>query len=298
MTPRNRNRLIVLLVLVIPVGIFVVSIFYNAFRVPPPSMPTPNGYDDLVKSGEMLATNVIDYTNLNQPDLQALVSENSNALALARAGLQKQCQVSMDDLIGTTNMDWLGSIKDLGVAFAAEGRLEEMEGHTNEAIKSYLDIVHLANESSRGGVLIDELVGLAIEGVGARKLEKLVPQLDAQTCRETAAALETLDSQRQTLDEVMQQEHDWARRTHPGIRHEIERMMERNSLNKIYKASERRFTTQQTATRQLIIDLAARAYELDNGRLPASVNDLAPKYIKTIPEDPLTGTNLDYLPTK
>jgi hypothetical protein len=195
-------------------------------------------------------------------------------------------------------MDWLGSIKDLGVAFAAEGRLEEMEGHTNEAIKSYLDIVHLANESSRGGVLIDELVGLAIEGVGARKLEKLVPQLDAQTCRETAAALETLDSQRQTLDEVMQQEHDWARRTHPGIRHEIERMMERNSLNKIYKASERRFTTQQTATRQLIIDLAARAYELDNGRLPASVNDLAPKYIKTIPEDPLTGTNLDYLPTK
>lgn len=299
MTNKTLKRLILILIFGVPLAIFIFSIFYNAFRVPPPPhLPTPNGYDDLVKSGEMLATNVVDYANLNQPDLQALVLENSNALVLARAGLQKECLVSMDYLIGmtniTTNMNWLPDVKLLGLAFAAEARLEEMQGHTNEAVKSCLDVVHLANESSRGGVLIDELVGLATEGVGTRELGKLVPELDAQTCRETANTLETLDSQRQTWDEVMQQEHDWARRTHPGIRHEIQRIREHKYLNSIYKASERRFTTQQTAMRKLIIALAARAYTLDNGHAPANAADLVPNYLKAIPQDPLTGTNMVY----
>jgi len=44
-------------------------------------------------------------------------------------------------------------------------------------------------------------------------------------------------------------------------------------------------------TRQLLIDLAARAYELDKGQSPANVADLVPDYLKAIPQDPFTGTN-------
>jgi hypothetical protein len=296
-TPRNRNRLIVIIVLAVPVAIFVWSIFLNAFKVPPaPPLPNPNGYDDLVKAGELLAPNFLAYTNLDEAGLETLVSEDSNALVLARAGLQKQCHTSLDYLIGTTNWDWLNNLKYLGGAFAAEGRLAEIQGYTNEAVKSYLDVIHLANESSRGGVMIDELVGIAIEARGTSELQRLVPQLDSQTCSNTATALETLDSQRQTWDEVMQQEHDWARRNFPGIKHEIQRMMERSSVEKISRAAEARFNKQETKTRQLIIDLAARVYLLDKGHSPASVTDLVPDYLKTIPQDPLTGTNMTYLP--
>jgi competence protein ComGC len=46
----------------------------------------------------------------------------------------------------------------------------------------------------------------------------------------------------------------------------------------------------------LIINLAARAYELDKGHRPASLNDLVPDYLKTIPQDPSTGKNMDYSP--
>ena len=49
-------------------------------------------------------------------------------------------------------------------------------------------------------------------------------------------------------------------------------------------------------THQLIVDLAARAYELDKGHRPVSVAELVPEYLKAVPQDPVTGTNLIYSP--
>lgn len=260
-------------------------------------MPNPNGYDDLMKSSKMLAPNVGNYTNRDLNELQTIVSADSNALQIARAGLQKQCRVPLDyDPTSTASEIRLPAIKLLGASFAAEGNLSEMQGHPDEAAISYIDIIHLANESSRGGVLIDELVGIAIEHKGTDKLQPLVPQLDANTCRETAVALETLDAQRQSWDDVMWQEHYWSRRTFPGIRYEITRMMMYKEMKKMNQTAERRFDDQVTRTRKLIIDLAARAYELDKGHPPASVADLVTNYLKTIPIDPATGTNMVYLP--
>ena len=50
----------------------------------------------------------------------------------------------------------------------------------------------------------------------------------------------------------MQQERDWSRRTFPGIRNELVRLMSRNMLNKAYQNAEQRFEEQQSKTRQLI----------------------------------------------
>jgi hypothetical protein len=41
-----------------------------------------------------------------------------------------------------------------------------------------------------------------------------------------------------------------------------------------------------------MIALAARAYELDKGHRPASATDLVPDYLKAVPQDPATGTNI------
>jgi hypothetical protein len=46
----------------------------------------------------------------------------------------------------------------------------------------------------------------------------------------------------------------------------------------------------------LLVQLAARAYELENGKRPKSLADLVPAYLKTIPQDPGTGTNIAYSP--
>jgi competence protein ComGC len=64
----------------------------------------------------------------------------------------------------------------------------------------------------------------------------------------------------------------------------------------VFRKTKEKFQQQQIKTRQLMVDLAARAYELDKGKSPASLADLVPEYLKAIPQDPFTGTNMIYSP--
>ncbi|HEY5233569.1 MAG TPA: hypothetical protein VIK35_08560 [Verrucomicrobiae bacterium] len=299
MTIKTRNRLIVLFILAFP---FVILFGFLASQVVGPlppiqPLPNPNGYDDFVKAGKMTASNTSDFDKMNEQELQTLVDGNSNALQLVRSGLRMQCRVALDySPNSSTLLDQLAGMKRLAQAFAAEGRLAEMGNRPGAAAKSYLDAIHFGNESVRGGVLINELVGIAIEANATSHLTNLVERLDAKSCRETAATLEALDSQRQTWNEFMQQENDWSHRAFTGVRNEIARLMARKSLLPAQAAAGRKWKQQQIKTRQLIIDFAARAYELDKGKPPVSVADLVPDYLKAIPQDPFTGTNMVYSP--
>jgi hypothetical protein len=300
MTVRTRNRLIALSIIAAPFVFFLgLLLFWDAEPLPPiPPLPNPNGYEDLVKAGAMADDNTGDYYEMKLEELRRLVAKNSDALQAARTGLQEDCAVPLQfsENYMSQHLSELADYKRLAQAFVAEGRLAEMENRPGDAAKSFLDAIHLGHKSAHGGILIDQLVGTAIEAMGVSQLQKLVDQLDAKMCHETAATLETLDSQRQTWDEVMQQERDWSRRTFPGLGNELGRLISRNSLNKAFLKAEQRLDNQESKTRQLIIDLAARAYELDKGHPPASATDLVPDYLKAVPQDPFTGTNMVYSP--
>lgn len=41
--------------------------------------------------------------------------------------------------------------------------------------------------------------------------------------------------------------------------------------------------------------MAARAYELENGKSPIQPANLVPAYLKTIPKDPVTSTDMTLL---
>jgi len=299
MTQKTRNRLIVLFILTFPFIVLFGFLVSQIVGTLPPiqPLPNPNGYDDFVKAEQMLPSNNSDLNKMNEQELQMFVNENSNALQLVRSGLQMQCRVALDySPDSSTLLNQLAGMKRLAQAFAAEGKLAEMENRPSAAAKSYLDAVHFGNESMRGGVLINELVGIAIEAIATSHLTNLVEQLDAKSCRETAATLEALDSQRQTRNEFMRQENDWSRRTFTGIRYEIARLMTRKSLLPAQAAAERKLKQQQMRTRQLVINFAARAYELDKGQPPASLADLVPDYLKAIPQDPFTSADMVYSP--
>lgn len=299
MTVRTRNRLIAFSIIAAPfVFLLCLVLFWKAEPLPPvPPLPNPNGYDDLAKAGNMVSNDFDNCWEFSSAKLRGLITKDTEAFQIARTGLQQECRVPLDySPTSSALLDKLQSIRYLAFAFEAEGKLAEMENRTNDAIESYLDLIRLGNASARGGIIIDQQVGIAIESLGVEQLQKLAHQLDAKSCRETSATLETLDSQRQTWDEVMQQERNWSHRTFPGIRHEFVRLTERNSMQKLYQDIEQQFDERRRKTRQLIINLAARAYELDKGHRPASVADLVPDYLKTIPQDPFTGTNMVYSP--
>jgi hypothetical protein len=250
-----------------------------------------------VKAGEMAAIETGDFSETKLEDLRAQTAKNYGALQAARIGLQEDCAVPLQFSLNVSqHLPELADFKRLAQAFVVEGQRAEMENRPGDAVKSYFDTIRLGHKSAQGGVLIDQLVGTAIEAMGVSHLQKLVDQLDAKTCRETAATLETLDAQRQTWTEVMQQERAWVRRAYPDIKYRWSELVVSSSLKKGIQKAEQKFKNQQSKTRQLLVDLAARAYQLDHGRRPASVADLTPDYLRAVPKDPFSDTNLVLTP--
>ncbi|HEX5398031.1 MAG TPA: hypothetical protein VFY06_03175 [Verrucomicrobiae bacterium] len=297
MTTKTRKWLVTILILAFPFVLFLGFLIFMEEPPPPlPALPNPNGYADLVKAGAAVHPDTGNYDTMGEAQLKKIVSANAAALSLARAGMSNQCGVPVQYSLSYTSnhLNDLTAMKRLAQAFVAEGTLAEMEGRTNDAVQSFLDTIHLGIESSQGGALIDELVGMAIQAIGTSQLQTLVPDLDARTCREAASALSTLDSQKQTWTEVMQQESDWSHGTFRGWQYDLLRWRTRKKTAAENKTMHQKFLAQERKPRQLILDLAARAYELDKGRRPASAADLVPEYLEAVPTDPVTDTNMIY----
>lgn len=300
MTTRTRNRLITVFILLFPFVLFTGFLIFRTSGPLPPilPLPNPNGYDDLVKAGQMVSSNSWNYEKMTTDQLRETVSANAAALALARTGLNQECRVPVEFSVPYINLHLaeLAGLKRLAQAFVAEGRLAEGKGSFGEAAATYLDLLRLGDNATRGGILIDALVGVAIDNMGVASLQKITGQLDAKSCRKAAATLETLDTQRPFWADILQQEHAWSRRTFPGIRYELGRLVMFSTVRQARQKAGQKFAEQEKNTRQLTIDLAARAFELEKGHRPASPADLVPDYLKAIPQDPATGTNLVYSP--
>jgi hypothetical protein len=291
------------------IGFFVVAallvvaavVFTLSQPVPaPPPLPQPNGYDDFVKAGGMVTDNGSDYLTMGEEELRAFVKKNAEALKLARVGLGRECRVPLDfsatySATNDTNIRHLAIMKQLAYSLTAEGKLAEMENRPADAAEAYLAVIRLGCAMSQGGLIIDSLVSIAIDTIGTARLEKLAPTLDAKQCREAASALEACEARRQSTDTIMRQERAWARRVW-GFKGQIVRLLTFRALKQIKQGWVAKAKAQQTRTQSLVIQLAARAYELEKGERPKSLADLVPVYLKTIPQDPSTGTNMAYHP--
>jgi hypothetical protein len=281
---------------IVAVLLVVAALVFTLSQPPPapPTLPKPNGYDDLVRASRMLSDKTSDYATMSKQDLRTLVETNAEALKLARTGLSLPCQVPLDySSPNPTYLTNLAGLKRLAQALAAEGRLQESEGRPADAADSYLTAIRLGIATSKGGLLIDALVGIAIEAIGDSYLEKLSRTLDAKQCRQAAAVIESCEAGREPVATLVTRERAWSRRAY-GLKSQIARLV----MYKTLKASEQRLVSKlnagQARERVLMIQLAARAYELEKGEPPKGLTDLVPAYLKTIPRDPVTGTNMAY----
>lgn len=257
----------------------------------------PNGYDDFVKARPMLATNTGDFHQMDAEELRELAVQNAEALALVRTGLSRDCRVPLagNGFASIDHMTQLASMKGLAQALSAEGRLALLEHRNADAVRSYLDTMKLGHEAGRGGPLIGRLVCLGIESIGSTALESVATNLNAAECREVVIALETLGKKEESFQEVMQNEKDWARRTFSFYQRTTGSFMHLfniGSIKQYMQKAESKFQIQGQKRRALLIGIAARAYELEKGQPPKSASDLVPNFLKEIPQDPATGTNM------
>jgi hypothetical protein len=238
------------------------------------------------------------FATMDTASLFSLVDANSNALQVARSGLAEKSRVPVGysmQYVADHNTD-LVRMKLLAFAFLAEGRQAELDKRTNDAVQSYLDLTRLGINSRQGGNLIDGLVGIAVEAMGTSPLQTLVPNLDAKTSAELARQLEAANSDKESWEQILQNEKYWARRTFPGVQYRIAELVGSVESRASKAKSKQRLDTQDAKARRLILDLAAHAYQLDKGHRPANVSDMVPAYLKAAPIDPLTGKEMTLTP--
>jgi hypothetical protein len=191
----------------------------------------------------------------------------------------------------------LASLKHLAHLLLAEGRLREMDGEPGQAALIYADLIQFGNELSRGGFLIDRLVGIACEAIGYRPLAKLVPELEEKEAHSVIARLEQVDQRRVTWKEVLNSERRYARHRFAGrFPNPVAWVTGWWRSRDVIRKAEPKHLTIVAQERLLLAELALRCYRSERAQVPARLEDLVPAYLSRVPQDPLGGKPLVYRP--
>jgi len=258
------------------------------------SVPSPNGYDDLLKAAKLLSRDTFGLRDLSDAELRKIVEQNRAALELVRSALERKCRVPVE--YSTTyirkHLAEMWGLKGLVMALLAEGRVAELDQRTNDAARCCLEAIRLSHEAARGGMQIDHVTGVAFEALGSSKLSRILPALDASACRLAIETLESIENKRESPDETLRIERALSRIE--GMQLRIKNMIAWKSLDPVkqWHASYLvRLQGEIARQSQLRIDLARRAYELENGKPPAGLHDLATTYLKSLPQLQPASTN-------
>ena len=267
----------------------LLSIGYVKFQAATPQrrpLPTPNGFDDLVRAGNLIEGE-IPAADLDRS--LSVVERNREALKTARAGLARSSLVPLPlqrDL--QSHMDQMAAIRSLGRLFVAEGRLAHEDGQIAAAARSYIDAVRLGHECMRGGLLIDSLVGLAIESTGLQGLADLASMLDDAELQDVLLRLVEVEQRREPFDDILATERVWQRIAIPWRERVMLDISGQGSklLQPAIDSADAAYKRGQAKLRLLILDLAVRRFSQDRGSFPESLVDLEPRYIPAMFNDP------------
>lgn len=276
----------------------------------PEPMPNPNGYDELVKAGQELqqinltnsafsewqhALNPVEAKpNMVPPtalQMRAALITVQPAIQLARHGMAEQCRVPYYTLKDFSNhLAGAMGMKLLAQAFELEGQEAEHRGRYSDAVRSYLDVIRLGQDCARGGTFSEGTAERNIEIKGLARVKILTLRLDARTCRETAAALQEIEAQREPADSFVRRERDFQHSG--GIKATISRLIHSRTLRQNEMTFRAMWQGATSSTQLAIIHLANRAYQLDHGGTqPPNLGALVPQYLKTAPVFPDAVTN-------
>ncbi len=272
-----------------------------------PTLPVPNGYDDVLRAGreahdagDRLAR--LDVTKAGEATLRPLVEASREALATARLGLDRPFQVpvvyDINDMVGRQMGEW-GEIKLMARILFAEGRLAELQGRIDDATRAYVDIMRLGDAMGRRVPMMTHLLSLAIEGMGLRGLRDLRTGLDAGRCRRLIGALQDLDRDCEPVAEVIRREHQFmdANTRNSGLAIALQYRLggllrrEKARVSASLTQGERK---EDVRRRLLLADLALRLYRLEHGQAPSSLDALVPMILRSVPIDPYSGKPLIY----
>lgn len=313
--PRRRWRRAAFLgIAAAGIGVAAVAAWYHAHPAATLlPVPDPNGYDDLLRAARAIsgtppkhgpqfgqitrqsageAAFRLDPMASTWDEARAYLDANRDVLARARGGLDRDCVVPVSFEIGydpnhnTTRAD----LDKLARVFLWEAHLAVREDRPAEAARSFLDLVRLGHASARGGFEITFWgPGHPIESGGLIGLSRIVGELDPATCRRAIAVIGDLDRRREPYR---------ALRARTEARNDALQGRFQTTLFELanYRrlAEERRWLDESydesiVLARLVEVELALRAFRVEEGRDPDDLRELIPSYLPDLPLDPFSG---------
>lgn len=228
--------------------------------------------------------------------LKLLVSSNAGALAKVRGAFAKDWGVPV-----SIEPDYMPNVvsnvmltRTLARAFCAEGRLAELEGHTNDALNAYSDCIQLGYKASRGGLIIHNLTGIACKRLGSKESWKVIPTSSTPALQNLLSKLMKLESSIESVEAVIERDHDWSRGNMGWFWSSAQSVLMRSTLQHTRATTRTSHRRAQAELRLLRTDVALELFKRKNGNYPTNISELVPEFMEAAPVDPFGGKPLVY----
>lgn len=121
-----------------------------------------DGYMKRIAAAELVKGKAPDFKTAGQDEIRAFVEANQEALSLLRLTLKLECRVPVDYSLKYAKVQPQRhqAIRQMARLLMAEGRLAEAEQRVADAVHSNLDLIQLGQNTTRGGLFLDFLVGM------------------------------------------------------------------------------------------------------------------------------------------
>ena len=199
------------------------------------------------------------------------------------------------------------------VGWAARGE------HCNAAIAAVGNL-QLANAARRGGLVIDSLVGNAIQGLGLESLRGLLDNLNEETRLALVDDILRIDSERELVDDIIRRDRQWVSRVEgdddpiaPELpsdlidseecelsveEQEVLRNLIQEAITMPAAESHKLLISLEhealASLRMFVIELAPQSFYETSRTLPTKLSSLSPQPLRRIPIDPYTNEPFTY----
>lgn len=267
----------------------------------PPALPSPNGISELMRAAQMLSPRTGFFAEMDEAELAQVVEQNLPALEVARSAFEKEIAVPVDweaNAMSGANATrpFSQSMRKLGRAFAAEARQHLIDDNPITAAESALDGFRLGTKSGQGGLIVDYLVGLAIQMQAIESLKSAVdgnPELNEKVVRSLLELAKTAEA----VESVIARETAYIENSLTGF----QGWLYRRNLTELLEPSlvaARQASLRETARRRVFAThLAIQLYRQQNSTLPETLAELSPAVLEFVPRDPYTSGEFVYRTT-
>lgn len=280
-------------------------VFYrlsNPQPIPNDEFPSPNGYDDFLAATALLPKTPLvdsldfDVDTATTEQLRKAVREVQPAVERARKGLSYPAWKHQDYTSVETGLPEIGALRSLARGLEALGVLKKREQDFIRAADIYLDLVKYGNSLGRGGVMVDDLVGIACAHVGYKNLYGIREQMPIGKYSTILTKLAEMDQQSESPENVINRERTFIQHAMGWSSHMELLLCEVVGDGEPYDGYLFAVFKQKAVVRLLQLEFALRVWRAEHGTWPESLDELVPIILPAVPADPFSpeGQPLHY----